>query len=312
MSRKHNQSPTAISGSSAHPATTSMLSHVGPNSFVPTTPPLLLFATARTSGRAVTTAWSNTTQLNDPYTPSLMYSATSACRAAAGASAPSPCPCPPENWFSACASASFPGRAPKDSISPASASCDADRARFAITATAYEWLAEHMYRPGSAITSTPHPAGKCFSSAPDTVRATSSNRRLPPSCPGYPPPTSSSDGENPYDRASSNASRADATASANGCRSPHPDPTWKLNPSMSSESSRAVDRSASHSRGGAPNLELNRHTDLESSTAIRMMIRASGNSFWIFRSSSTLSAVIRRTSFARANRSIDACLHGFA
>mmetsp|Transcript_6398 Transcript_6398/g.14996 ORF Transcript_6398/g.14996 Transcript_6398/m.14996 type:complete len:231 (+) Transcript_6398:96-788(+) len=229
-----------------------------------------------------------------------MYSATSGVFPPSSTpTGPAPNACSSSSAIACAASSSLVGRAPKLSICAVSARCDALSARFAITDTAYVCDAHTMYRPGSAITSTPSAAGKWNSTASETVCATSRKENSPSSVPGKPPPQSRIEGAKPYVRARLKASLAEDTASAKGLRSPQPDPTWKEKPTRLSERSAHVRRSASHSASGAPNLELKRHTDLESSTAMRMMTRASGNTVEILCSSSTLSAVIMRTPCVR-------------
>ncbi len=101
---------------------------------------------------------------------------------------------------------------------------------------------------------------------------------------GY-PPISSKVGAKPCSSAMSMNARADAMASPNGPESWQPLPTWNETPTTSSPSSLARPSRAPHSLGAAPNLELKRQTDLESSTAMRITTRASGNTAAIFSSS---------------------------
>mmetsp|Transcript_20733 Transcript_20733/g.40300 ORF Transcript_20733/g.40300 Transcript_20733/m.40300 type:complete len:307 (-) Transcript_20733:660-1580(-) len=306
MASKYIQSPTLIVGSSADGITTSIESHVGPKSLVGRRAP-----PEGSRGMALSTAWSNTTQLKDPYTPSLMYSATLGS--------------PPDDEIGrllrlqTCeddesdvvqkdedevVSSSYSGAlagAPKVSMAAASQSCSAESSRLPMTDTAYVWDADTMYLPGSAMMSTPHPAGKCSSRASASTVAMSQKESMAPSVPGNPPPQSRIDSSSPCSAlAMSNTLRADSTAVAKGEGSVQPLPTWNETPTTLSPSETALLRRGRHSASPAPNLELKRHTLLLSSTAIRRMRRASGKEAAILVSSAELSTVISPTLLSAA------------
>mmetsp|Transcript_57736 Transcript_57736/g.175872 ORF Transcript_57736/g.175872 Transcript_57736/m.175872 type:complete len:212 (-) Transcript_57736:79-714(-) len=167
-------------------------------------------------------------------------------------------------------------------------------------------------RPGSAMTRR---SGEGNSSSNISLMSAAWSAKVAwpaASAPGKPPPMSSRVMAKPWRSASSNTARARRSAPRKAPRCEQPLPTWKETPTTRRPRALACSNNASQLSVAAPNLLESGHWASESSVCTRRSSSASGNSSASLLSSEALSNTRRRTPLARACRTAEVCLHGFA